>query len=447
MADDYKSLLGRSSGSSFADIASAYITGNRKSDNRARNVLFASLLFNAKEANMQSNVIKQLKELEREKTFEQSNVTAKWNAYNKLMTEDETYKNNPNHFRLKAEAEFNRVNPDFKLDTESQRNFRKNEVSEYETAMINLHNDKLKTGDVKKRLTKEQFFKPFEDYYVSEQERISAPKNVSLVHKAWDYVTGDRKQALTKTQRETAKNTATQASFEKLLKGDVFNGDEAIKLARDPNEFDFTQQEAILYINQNIQNDTIANDTIDMITKEDSDTTYTLNDLKGKLVSSNVNREIKQITKEIQRIGIKYDQVYKETNKGDSALIDKKTGDIIQTDEYLQGRKDAIALNSGIGDEATIKFNRTLKNYENAIQKGDDKTAAFYRAQLQSFTIGVADRAVLSSIINTELDPLDGPELLKRLEADGRTIEQWRAKTYSSGKDIVDSALGIIESN
>jgi len=442
MADDYKSLLGRSSGSSFADIASAYITGNRKSDNRARNVLLASLLFNAKEANMQSNVIKQLKELEREKTFEQSNVTAKWNAYNTLMTEDETYKNNPNHFRLKAEAEFNRVNPDFKLDTESQRKFRKNEVSEYETAMINLHNDKLKTGDVKKKLTKEQFFKPFEDYYVSEQERISAPKNVSLVHKAWDYVTGDRKQALTKTQRETAKNTATQASFQKLLKGGVFNGDEAIKLARDPNEFDFTQQEAILYINQNIKNDTIANDTIDMITKEDSDTTYTLNDLKGKLVSSNVNREINQITKEIQRIGIKYDQVYKETNKGDSKLIDKN-GDIIQTEEYLQGRKDAIALNSGIGDEATIKFNRTLRNYESATEKGNDKLAAFYRAQLQSFTIGVADRAIFSSIMNIELDPIEGPKLLQKLEKDGISIEQWRAKTYSSGTDIVDSALGI----
>lgn len=446
MADDYKSLLGRSSGSSFADIASAYITGNRKSDNRARNVLLASLLFNAKEANMQSNVIKQLKELEREKTFEQSNVTAKWNAYNKLMTEDETYKNNPNHFRLKAEAEFNRVNPDFKLDTETQRNFRKNEVSEYETAMINLHNDKLKTGDVKKRLTKEQFFKPFEDYYVSEQERISAPKNVSLVHKAWDYVTGDRKQALTKTQRETAKNTATQASFEKLLKGDVFNGDEAIKLARNPNEFTYTQQEAILFINETIKNDMIANDTIDLILKDDTDKEYTLNDIKGNLISSNIERDSNAIKKQIKQIGMKYDQVYKETNKGASKLIDKN-GDIIQTEDYLQGRKDAIALESGIGDEATIKFNRALRNYEKATEKGNDKLAAFYRAQLQTFTTGVVDRAVLSSIINTELDPIDGPELLQKLEQDGISIEQWRAKTYSSGKDIVNSALGIIESN
>jgi len=443
MADDYKSLLGRSSGSSFADIASAYITGNRKSDNRARNVLLASLFFNAKESKMQSNVVKQLKELERDRTFEQSNVTAKWDAYNKLITEDENFKNNPNYFKLKSEAEFNKVNPNFKLDTESQRTFKNNEVSEYETAMLNLHNEKLKTGDVKKKLTKEQFFKPFEDYYVSEQERISAPKNVSLVHKAWDYVTGDRKQELTKTQRETAKNTATQASFEKLLKGDVFYGDEAIKLARDPNEFDFTKQEAILYINKNIKNETIANDTIDTISKAKKDTKYTLNDLKGALVSSNVNRNINQVTKEIELIGIKYDQVYKEINKGNSALFDAKTGAIIPTPEYTQGRKEKIELASGIGDEATIKFNKALRNYDNAMQKGETQTAAFYRAQLQTFTMGVADKAILGSILNTELDPIEGPKLKQLLEANGQTIEEWRAQAYASGKDIVDQALGI----
>lgn len=94
MADDYKSLLGRSSGSSFADIASAYITGNRKSDNRARNVLLASLLFNAKEANMQSKVIKNLKELEKNKDLEVAKLNAQWDKRTKLQTEyDQLQKN------------------------------------------------------------------------------------------------------------------------------------------------------------------------------------------------------------------------------------------------------------------------------------------------------------------------------------------------------------------
>ena len=86
MADDYKSLLGRSSGSSFADIASAYITGNRKSDNRARNVLLASLFFNAKEANMQAKVVKNLKELEKNKDLEVTKLNAQWDKRTKLQT-------------------------------------------------------------------------------------------------------------------------------------------------------------------------------------------------------------------------------------------------------------------------------------------------------------------------------------------------------------------------
>jgi len=67
MADkDYTSLLGKSSGSSWGEIAGAYLSGGRKKDNRARNVMLATLFFNAKEANMQSKVMKNLEQLERE---------------------------------------------------------------------------------------------------------------------------------------------------------------------------------------------------------------------------------------------------------------------------------------------------------------------------------------------------------------------------------------------
>jgi len=44
MADkDFTSLLGKSSGSSWGDIAGAYLSGGRKKDNRARNVLLAKI--------------------------------------------------------------------------------------------------------------------------------------------------------------------------------------------------------------------------------------------------------------------------------------------------------------------------------------------------------------------------------------------------------------------
>ena len=70
MADkDYTSLLGKKSGSSWSDIASAYFTRGEKKDNRARNILLASLFFNAKEAQMQSRVLKNLKENDEQQTF------------------------------------------------------------------------------------------------------------------------------------------------------------------------------------------------------------------------------------------------------------------------------------------------------------------------------------------------------------------------------------------
>ena len=61
---DYTSLLGKESGSSWSDIASAYFTKGEKKDKKARNILLASLFFNAREARMQSNVVKNLEELE-----------------------------------------------------------------------------------------------------------------------------------------------------------------------------------------------------------------------------------------------------------------------------------------------------------------------------------------------------------------------------------------------
>ena len=54
---DFTSLLGKSAGTSWGDIAGAYLSGGRKKDNRARNVLLATLFFNAKEAQMQNQVL------------------------------------------------------------------------------------------------------------------------------------------------------------------------------------------------------------------------------------------------------------------------------------------------------------------------------------------------------------------------------------------------------
>jgi hypothetical protein len=173
MAKDYTSLLGKSSGTSWGDIAGAYLSSGKRKDKKARNILLATLFFNAKESQMQSRVMKNLKELERQKTFDEASVTNKWNAYNSLMDDDAAFKKDPNYFRIKAESKFNELNPNFpsggKL-LESERQFKIKEIQEYQDALESLHKEKINTGNVGKRLSKEEFFKPFEDYYVSQEK-------------------------------------------------------------------------------------------------------------------------------------------------------------------------------------------------------------------------------------------------------------------------------------
>ena len=107
MADkkDYTSLLNRSSGASWGDIAGAYLSGSRKKDNRARNVMLATLFFNAKEANMQNKVMKNLKELEDSKAIELAKLNKQWETREKLQTEYEGVKDKGAYGYYKTDAE------------------------------------------------------------------------------------------------------------------------------------------------------------------------------------------------------------------------------------------------------------------------------------------------------------------------------------------------------
>ena len=78
MSDFLKSLLDKNPGSQTGDLIGAFLSNRDKKDNRARNVLLASLFFNAKEASMQSKVRKNLEELERQKTLEVAKLNNQW---------------------------------------------------------------------------------------------------------------------------------------------------------------------------------------------------------------------------------------------------------------------------------------------------------------------------------------------------------------------------------
>ena len=188
MADDkdYTSLLGRSSGSSWGDIAGAYLSGGRKKDNRARNVLLATLFFNAKESQMQSRVINNLKELEKEKTIEQARLAKQWEKREELQKEYEGVQEKTAYGYYKADAETAFENtfgtdPKYQLQSFQPEKIKwmKKWTSEKEKDLNNRYSN-IDT-DI---LTKEEFTKPLDDYYNAKKQDYLNPQNVSLVHKA-----------------------------------------------------------------------------------------------------------------------------------------------------------------------------------------------------------------------------------------------------------------------
>jgi len=189
MADDkdYTSLLGRSSGSSWGDIAGAYLSGGRKKDNRARNVLLATLFFNAKEANMQSRVMNNLKELEEQKTLELAKLNKQWEKRTELQTTHDSIqkKGALNHYRTQLEKDY----LDAHAENKELINMTSGDVAKYKLNWMQKEADK-KAEEFSKRYqgldtsitVKEEFNKPYMDYYKAQKEKIMNPSNVSLVH-------------------------------------------------------------------------------------------------------------------------------------------------------------------------------------------------------------------------------------------------------------------------
>jgi len=216
MADDkdFTSLLGRSSGSSWGDIAGAYLSGGRKKDNRARNVLLATLFFNAREANMQNKVLKNLKDLEEDKTLQLQNRAYAFEQGLKKQNQYDEVQNRGayNYYQDEAEKAFydiaeNRKNrqlydnePDF---LSAKEEWKQNWAEE-------RHNQFLETYDAKapRITTQAEFNKPINDYFKSKKEEITNPRNVSLVHKAFGFLPGAKerdKELATKTQASKVK--------------------------------------------------------------------------------------------------------------------------------------------------------------------------------------------------------------------------------------------------
>lgn len=397
MADkDYKSLLGKSAGTSWGEIAGAYLTSGRKKDKKARNVLLATLFFNAKEAQMQSNVLKNLKENDEQQTFQNAAVTNRWNAYNKLMENDEAYKANPNFFRLEAEKQFAVNNANFPTGNkllQSDIDFKNKEVTELEEALKNIHFEKIKTGNITKRLSKEEFYKPFEDYYKSKKEEISAPANVSLVHKAWDKITNrEDKKILTDMQKEQRLNEATRGSFGYLLNPDEITGDAAIAQYK-PTEMLITKGEAASQILSTIQNESMAKNLITNL-KQDN---YSKRELQDFITLTLV--DFNPYVEKYNRAFEAYDaRNYPEGNK-------PKQGEEGYED-YIERRNNFADIATGLGNETTNKIKSDmymLKDLNKNPEKNKDIIKAL-ETRIESYTRSDKEKTLFNIVATSISD-------------------------------------------
>jgi len=216
---DYTSLLGRSSGASWGDIAGAYLSGGKKKDNRARNVLLASLFFNAKEANMRSKVLKNLKENDEQKTFALQNRAyafeqglKKQNQYDEVQRrgaydyyQDQAEKAFYNIAKNRKDRQLYDNEPDF---LEAKEEWKQNWAKERHNQFLESYN-----VDAPRLSTQETFNKPINDYFKAKKEEISNPKNVSLVHKAFGFLPGAKER----DEKLVAKTQASKVKYDKAV--------------------------------------------------------------------------------------------------------------------------------------------------------------------------------------------------------------------------------------
>lgn len=411
MAQDIlKNLLDKSgSGFNVGELLGTYFSSTGKRNNRMRNILGLTTLFGLKEDSMRSNALKNLKENERLKVFDQAKVTNRWNAYDTLMKEDELYRKNPNHFKIQGEAEFAKLNPNFDLSTEDARKKRAKEINDWALNAKTLHESKIQNPafeGMDKRMTKEEFFKPFEDYYVSRQQAITAPKELSIVHKAWDYLGGKKKDELSPQQIEDNKNKALRGSFGFLLDPTEVKGEAEIELFRDPNEFTLTKLEAQSRIIETVKDADLQRSLIRNLKKD----TYTTNELKSAMIVGSTNFD--PILEKVSQAQSTFDTLWKQENKTVPVIDDDNYN------SYILRRTNYVEERSGLGDKDTIELRKKIYLLEDLKNKGVDEKDPVRKSLEAEIKVAGIDKVTLT-LFNTVLAELSDPLTSAYLEKQG----------------------------
>ena len=229
---DFTSLLGKkSAGTNFADLATAYFSGNRKQSNRNRNLLLAGFLFNAKESKMQSQVMSQLEDLEDEKTYKLANAKANYAKQLKLQNQYDEIQNKgiSEYYDADAEIEFNKWVENNGLNSsyyDGSNISGTKQKREFKNKFANAQYEEFKKvygGDTPRLGSEEEYTKEALEYIKAKRREITSPQNISLVHRGLNKLSGGRigggyqDKLLEKTKKE-------QSEYDQqVLDAEIFN--------------------------------------------------------------------------------------------------------------------------------------------------------------------------------------------------------------------------------
>ena len=443
MADILKNLLDKSNNqkSSWYDIANAWSQSNNRDTKSLRNILLAQTLFGMKEFQMQQKVQKNLKSLERERVFDLGGFNQKWEAYQDLIATEKAYRGDSNYFKKQALAKYNEINPDFNVKTalESEIAARNKEIEDYATALLNNHTKKVNTGNFDVKMTKEQFYQPFNDYYNQRAEEINAPKNRSLVHAGWNRITEGRKKVdPTAPTLEDRRKVANRGTFGYLLDPDEIKPQDEIALFRNPNEFVMTtgeMKEAIL-MNQSLPEE-IRLSLIQSLPKG----TMTRGELKDHVVIETTDFDLEK--DKLQRAYNMYDNVegIDETNRPKVGTEAYK--------HYIRKRNNYAALSLGIGSKRTNEYLNILYQYQDAMQDPDANQRNIKRleTELKAYEIDTIDKAIIQVISTSSADAdylMQNDDYINAFDPDDRANAE---KLYFKNKaaairDMIEQVMG-----
>jgi hypothetical protein len=446
MAKDYTSLLGKNSTSSWSDIAASVIQNQGKDSKRNRNILLASLFFNAKEASMKNNVLKNLQENDKQKTYELAGLTDKYEKYNQLIETDKAYKQDPFYFQGIAEAEFVKKNQDYfkKMgDTADSRKQREDSITELAKTLENLHKEKLTLEDgamitPENYMSKEEFFKPFEDYYSQKANSIAAPKNLSLVHKGWNKLTQGFSKPLAIQESKAAKENRNRTVYDYLLEPEELTAAQQIERYRDPNLFTYTEDEALVFLSDNIQPNDPARRKILSDLQTSKKTAWTTDELETHIVVSQADFN-PIIEKNNQVINAFNDEWSKRNENGTQRPIPE-----VGTPEYMDyyfERENVIDEANGTGDAKTRQLRRNifeladLEKIINSSGRADTHPLLPVKTKLENDIkasgIDAVKFEMYKMVSNRLADPFKGPAIQKQIaEYATKEEQQEEGKTW-----------------